>query len=48
MPDMKTFRIFNAITDEAILFIKAKDIAEASNWVFRNYGDISTVDIEEV
>ena len=44
---MKNFRIFNTITDETILFIKAEDIFKVSNWIFKNYGDIDTVDVEE-
>ena len=45
---MKTFRVFNIITDETIIFIKAKDIIEASNWIFRNYDDTKIVDVEEI
>ena len=45
---MKTFRIFDVVTNETIIFIKAKSIVEASNWIFKNYGDVNIVDIEEV
>jgi len=45
---MKNFRIFNLITNETIMFYKAKNIIEASYWIFKNYGDVDTVDIEEV
>ncbi len=45
---MKIFRVFNAITNETILFIKKKNLYDASNWVFKNYGDVNTIDIEEV
>lgn len=45
---MKTFRIFNTSTDETIMFFKAKAIIEVSYWIFKNYGDINTIDVEEV
>lgn len=45
---MKVFRIFNVITNETILFIKKKNLYDASNWIFKNYGDINTIDVEEV
>ena len=45
---MKTFRIFNIVTDETILIIRMKNICDASNWIFKNYGDIDTIDVEEV
>lgn len=45
---MKVFRIFNIITNETILFIKMKNLYDASNWIFKNYGDINTIDVEEV
>lgn len=44
---MKTFRVYHAITDETILFIKMENLFKASYWVFKNYGDDSDVDIEE-
>lgn len=45
---MKTFRIFNTSTNETIMFFKAKDIIEVSSWIFKNYGDINTIDVEKV
>jgi len=46
--NMKVFRIFNIVTNETILFIKMKNLYDASNWIFKNYGDINTIDVEEV
>lgn len=45
---MKTFRIFNIVTNETIIFIKKANIAEASYWVYKVYGDNGIVDVEEV
>jgi hypothetical protein len=45
---MRTFRVFNTISNETILILKKKDLCEASYWVFKNYGDTDSVDIEEL
>ena len=45
---MRTFRVFNVINNETILILKKKDLCEASYWVFKNYGDTDSVDIEEL
>ena len=45
---MKNFRIFNIFTNETIMFFQSENIMKVSHWIFKNYGDIDTIDVEEV
>jgi hypothetical protein len=42
------FRIYDASTNETLMYLKAEDVMEASHFVFKVYGDTDKVDVERV